>query len=66
MSYPLPTNFQVIFEHEKAHPCSGNSSHRCIECGEAFFCYACPDPINLIYSQTTCKICLNKLLSEDC
>jgi hypothetical protein len=64
MSYPLPEDRRVRFEREQANPCQGGSSHRCIECGEAFFCYACPDLENLTYSQTTCKNCLEKLLDE--
>jgi hypothetical protein len=50
------------FKHEEENPCPGNSIHECIECGNPYLCYVCPDPSNLIYSQTTCEPCLNKLL----
>jgi len=53
------------FQYEEENPCNGNSTHKCIECGKSFSCYACPDKVNLIYSQTTCLSCLDKLLNGE-
>jgi hypothetical protein len=47
-----------IIARESTYICSGNSIHSCIECGEPFLCYACPDSINTAYSQTMCSDCL--------
>lgn len=50
------------FKHEEENLCNGNSTHKCIQCGKSFVCYACPDEVNITYSQTTCLSCLDKLL----
>lgn len=53
------------FKHEEEKLCSGNSTHKCIECSKLFSCYACPDEVNPTYSQTTCLSCLDKLLNGE-
>jgi hypothetical protein len=50
------------FDYEEKHPCPGGLSHVCIQCGESYDCYACPDIVNPSYSQTTCRPCLIKLI----
>jgi len=50
---------QLIQEAE-TNKCKGDSIHECVECGEPFLCYACPDEMNHVYTQTTCRPCLRK------
>lgn len=52
------------FEREAANPCLGGTHHECIDCGNDFSCYSCPDLVNPTYSQAVCVVCLEKMLSS--
>ena len=43
--------------------CQGNSIHECKDCGEPYFCYACPDEMNAEYTSNTCHPCLKAWLN---
>jgi NMD protein affecting ribosome stability and mRNA decay len=45
--------------------CQGNSIHECLTCKEAYLCYACPDTVNVPYSEGMCPSCLEKMLAEE-
>lgn len=50
-----------IIKHETENKCKGNSIHECVDCGEPFFCYACPNDMNHSYVQTMCRPCLKEI-----